>query len=152
MKPLRKLRAEYASHDIETLVDYVKDAPIALPATDAYRFEKKGNEVHIYGIEQGIKDYQITDATTLGRITSTRQGVELRILDGSDISKIVLHSKPYRTTASRITTRTTSSRRTASGGESRKATSGESRTAARVRRANRSGPIGESRSGFSRGE
>ena len=138
MKPLKDLKAGFASEDIGKLLDYVKAAPVELPEGIVYFFEKQGNIVHVYGVERGIREYkvgQMVPGMTFMGARKTSQGEELSLAMG-EVEKIILHTdtyngpivagRPFHSTASDYTTgRTPSSSSPSSSSESRG--SGESR-------------------------
>ncbi|MFH1637517.1 MAG: hypothetical protein ABIB71_03775 [Candidatus Woesearchaeota archaeon] len=100
MEPLKKLKATYGSEDINNLVDFTRRAPIELPESKTYRFEKVGSVIHIYGEDSGINQYNIADLSegmSLKGIKTTPQAIEIN-LSFEGIEKILLHTKPYKWT------------------------------------------------------
>ncbi|MFH1401170.1 MAG: hypothetical protein ABIH41_06655 [Nanoarchaeota archaeon] len=172
MKPLKDLTATYGSKEITDLVGFANQAPVELPESARYHFEKEGSTVHVYGVEAGIKAYRIGEVPqgmTLRGIQTTQRGVEIDLELGG-VERIVLHSRVYQGQAQAASVSSTGPRTTPQsrpageyhgraaesrlGQESRRYPVAESRTSASEsrprgfgRRATRSG---ESRGGESR--
>jgi len=156
MKQLSELPGIYESNElkISQLVDFTSQAPLQLPADQKYLFSQTGEELHIFGSENGIKQYAIEPANEVGfaRLQTIDVGIKLFVNFFEGIKSIILHSEPRNCESSfgsKISFESRSSgesreSRKASGRESRRSSWGESNSG---ESRSRSSSSGESRSG-----
>ncbi len=156
-KELKELKVNY-----NTLItkQYIPLIPIKLPETQEYFADVRDGTLHIYGIIEGIDDYEIVRGARaqkmgLEPLNAVSIGLMGKIAFG-DLESIVLHSETYESaghTQQKPKAKRTPKPATSSGesaGESGRyaARTGESRTGGESRPSIPSG--GESRSGESR--
>lgn len=147
MKPLKDLKGTYGSKDISNLVDFTSKAPVQLPEGGQYHFEMDGSTVHVYGVRNGIKQYNIGnlgEGMSLSGIQTTNRGVEIGLSLG-EVERIILHSEVFRgdlPTGGAGSLRSRLSGESRNDGESRGYTGGESRNSGESRK---SYNLGESR-------
>ena len=144
MKSLKDLKGTYSSKDISNLVDFTSEAPLKLPENGTYRFEKQGTVVHIYGVHEGIKEYEIgdiPDSMTFNGIKQSDLGVVVK-LHWEDIDSVFLHSLVLETNGVDYRTKNTPRIIPQQIGESRVYIGGESRNSGESRQ---SYNLGESR-------
>ncbi|MBT5022415.1 hypothetical protein HOK51_01125 [Candidatus Woesearchaeota archaeon] len=157
MKRIPELKSTYDGANIADLVEFARNAPVALPENGEYYLEKSGREAHIYEQRLGINQYNISPMPSgvhIQGINSTMQGIEIILSNGNalgGIEKIILHKSPKRgARPSQLTSSNYSSPSSYSCGESR--SSGESRPSPSTGESRPSYSTGESRPSPSTGE
>ncbi|MCB0328041.1 MAG: hypothetical protein KDD70_00215 [Bdellovibrionales bacterium] len=74
---------------IERVLD---DVELTLPKGDSYFAELQGNDLHLYGLSQGISRFGSSRSGGSEQFQVTAEGIELSVQRGG-VSRIVLHSQ-----------------------------------------------------------